>query len=171
MIVSDGSAGAIVTWYDYRGGGADIYAQRVNAAGVPLWTANGVALCTAVANQISPMITSDGAGGGIVTWSDSRTGVNDIYAQRVNSAGVVQWAANGVALCTAIGNQAKPVIASDGVGGAIVAWNDGRSGNSDVYAQRINVAGAVQWTADGVGVSSLPGDQGNTVVVSDGYLE
>jgi hypothetical protein len=35
-IVSDGAGGAIVAWQDYRGGmGADIYAQRILATGVP----------------------------------------------------------------------------------------------------------------------------------------
>ena len=73
-IVSDGAGGAIVTWYDIRSGNYDIYAQRVNAAGVPQWTANGVALCTAANNQYSPTIVSDGAGGAIVTWYDYRSG-------------------------------------------------------------------------------------------------
>ena len=88
-IASDGAGGAIVTWYDYRSGSADIYAQRVIAAGVPQWTANGVALCTAAGVQQSPTIVSDGAGGAIVTWQDLRGGTTyDIYAQRVNAAGV-----------------------------------------------------------------------------------
>ncbi|MGD1047558.1 MAG: hypothetical protein ABR899_02250, partial [Candidatus Krumholzibacteriaceae bacterium] len=34
------------------------------------WVQDGVALCTAPANQQSPQITSDGAGGAIVTWED-----------------------------------------------------------------------------------------------------
>src|SRR5262249_51400896 len=45
VIVSDGAGGAIVAWQDFRNAGDyDIYVQRVNAAGVPQWTANGVAL-------------------------------------------------------------------------------------------------------------------------------
>ena len=30
---ADGGGGAIVSWEDYRGGGADVYAQRVTALG------------------------------------------------------------------------------------------------------------------------------------------
>ncbi|HTP79121.1 MAG TPA: hypothetical protein VMM57_01815, partial [Bacteroidota bacterium] len=42
-IVSDGSGGAIITWEDHRNGtDNDIYAQRINAAGTPQWTSNGV---------------------------------------------------------------------------------------------------------------------------------
>jgi len=48
-------------------------------------------------------IVSDGAGGAIVTWSDFRGGdpKAHIYAQRMNATGTPQWAADGVALCTA----------------------------------------------------------------------
>ena len=100
-IVSDGAGGAIVTWQDFRGGNSDIYVQRVNVAGTPQWTVNGVALCTATGNQFGPAIASDGAGGAIVTWQDFRGGNYDICAQRVTAAGAPQWTANGVALCTA----------------------------------------------------------------------
>jgi hypothetical protein len=65
--VSDGAGGAIVTWYDNRGGDLDIYAQRLNSAGTPQWTADGVALCAATGDQRYPTIASDGAGGAIVT--------------------------------------------------------------------------------------------------------
>jgi hypothetical protein len=87
--------GAIVAWYDKRNGNFDIYVQRVNAMGQIMWALDGIALCVAANDQISPTITSDGAGGAIVTWWDFRSGTDyDIYAQRVNGAGVVQWTAN-----------------------------------------------------------------------------
>ena len=121
-ITSDGAGGAIVTWEDSRSGNYDIYAQRVNASGAVQWTADGVALCTATGSQWAPTITSDGAGGAIVTWQDYRSGNYDIYAQRVNASGAVQWTADGVALCTATGYQGAPTITSDGAGGAIVTW-------------------------------------------------
>ena len=89
------------------------------------WVQDGVALTatlTATWEQAYPTIVSDGAGGSIVTWYDYRNGNWDIYAQRVNASGVVQWGANGVALCTAAGGQQVPTIVSDGAGGAIVTW-------------------------------------------------
>jgi hypothetical protein len=168
-IVSDGAGGAIVTWQDDRSTSTDIYAQRVNAAGVPQWTADGVALCTAADRQLSPTIVTDGAGGAIVTWEDQRVITNrQIYAQRVNAAGVPQWTANGVALCPAAGDQQLPTIVSDGAGGAIVTWEDGRSGHYDIYAQRMNAAGVPQWTADGVAVCTATGDQRIPTIVTDG---
>ena len=168
MIVSDGAGGAIVTWYDGRIAGKDIYAQRVDASGAIQWTADGVALCTATWNVIWPTITSDGAGGAVVTWMDDRSASYDIYAQRVNASGAVQWTTDGVAICTATGDQAGPTIVSDGAGGGIVTWYDGRSENAHIYAQRVNASGAVQWTANGKALCTATGDQLYPTITSDG---
>ena len=154
MIVSDGAGGAIVTWYDYRGSNYDIYAQRVNASGTVQWAADGVALCTATGDQQYPMIISDGAGGAIVTWQDRRSGIDDIYAQRVDASGAVQWTIDGVPLCASTGNQQHPTIAADGAGGAIVTW---WANGDDIYAQRMNASGAVQWADNGVAVCAATG--------------
>lgn len=160
--VSDGAGGVIVTWYDSRNGNGDnIYAQRLNAAGTVQWTANGVAVCTAANGQESPSIVSDGSGGAIITWSDSRNPTAaDIYAQRVDAAGTIQWTTNGVAICTAANAQFWPTIISDRSGGAILTWNDRRGGTHyDIYAQRINATGVVQWTANGVVICTAINDQ------------
>jgi len=132
------------------------------------WIPDGVALCTAPGNQQYPTVASDGAGGAIVTWFDKRSGTNDIYAQRVSSTGVAQWTANGVALCTAASYQEYPVIASDGAGGAVVAWYDYRSGHNRVYAQKVDASGVVQWTTDGVALCPFPYGQQSPRIISDG---
>ena len=161
QIVSDGSGGYIITWTDYRNGSSsDIYAQRVDSSGTAQWTANGVAVCTATSSQYSPQVVSDGSGGAIITWYDYRSGSNyDIYAQRVNSSGSVQWTPDGVAVCTATGEQSSPQIVSDGSGGAIVTWNDYRDSDweDDIYAQRVDSSGAVRWAENGVAICTIGG--------------
>ena len=169
-IVSDGAGGAIVVWEDGRisGTNRNVFAQRISAAGAVLWTANGVALCTAANNQYLPKIVSDDAGGAIVTWTDFRIGgVSDIFVQRVNAAGATLWAANGVGLSGPSSSEYSPVIVADGSGGAIVTWQDFRTGTGDIYAQRINAPGAIQWTLDGVLISATGWDV-NGQMVSDG---
>jgi len=224
-IVSDGSGGAIITWYDNRNGNLDIYAQRINADSIVQWTTNGVAICTAINNQMYPTIVSDGSGGAIIAWQDTRsvaeTGVyvqrinasgtiqwaengvaldtvggtqshatsiisdgnggaivtwedardynnKDIYAQRINAGGTIQWTANGVAICTAINDQIFPTIVSDGIGGAFITWQDWRNGNFDIYAQRINADSTVRWTANGVAICTAAGNQNVPTIVGDG---
>jgi hypothetical protein len=68
-----------------------------------------------------------------------------MFAQRVASNGVVQWTADGVALCIQPEAQEQPSIATDDVGGAIVAWMDFRNNGSqsDIYAQRVTANGHI----------------------------
>jgi hypothetical protein len=168
--VSDGAGGVIVAWVDYRNGNADIFAQRIPADGVPLWTADGVALCTAAGDQLGPAIVADNAGGAIVTWQDFRSGTDfDIYARKISAAGTVQWTSDGVALCSATGSQWNPILVTDGGTGAIVAWQDQRSGsNDDIYAQRILTDGTVNWTVNGVALCTATNWQGNIAAAADG---
>ena len=168
-IVSDGAGGAIIVWQDARNGvDYDVYVRRINGSGAPQWTPDGVAVCTLAANQSAPQIVSDGSGGAIMAWVDTRSGTGDIYVQKVNSGGAMQWTANGVGLCTAADVQTDPSIVSDGIGGAIVAWEDNRSLSWDVYARRINSAGTPQWAANGVALSAQANFQFNPVLLPDG---
>lgn len=169
-IVADGAGGAIIAWHDFRPGpfDAEIYAQRVNAQGTPLWFANGVPLSIAVSNQTNPKAVADGSGGAIVVWEDARSGPADVYAQRVNAAGSTQWTFNGVALSTAASTQLSLVAASDGAGGAIVAWEDQRNGDNDLYARRVNASGVPQWIANGAAICTAPNAQFGCAIASDG---
>jgi hypothetical protein len=174
QITSDGSGGAIITWQDGRDGNTnmfDIYAQRVNASGITQWTANGVPICTTWPNgQCDPFIVSDDSGGAIITWEDFRSGVNcQVYAQRVNASGITEWTPNGVPICTASNTRQYPILVSDGLGGAIITWQDYRNGtNWNIYAQRVNASGVTQWTTDGVAICSASGNQETPILVSDG---
>ncbi|HAG51817.1 MAG TPA: hypothetical protein DCL42_10875, partial [Deltaproteobacteria bacterium] len=142
-IVTDGSGGAIITWWDLRNdiNYPDIYAQRIDATGNVLWTADGVPISTAAGYQYSPTIVTDGSGGAIITWHDYRSGNYDIYAQRINANGNVLWTTDGVAISTAANNQEWSTIVADGSGGAIITWQDFRSSNYDIYSQRVSGSG------------------------------
>jgi len=163
QICSDGEGGAIIVWKDdrYSIGNYDIFARRIDMEGTVKWTHDGVPICTNPKNQADPQICSDGSGGAIITWFDYRSGTNyDIYAQHVNSEGVVSWTIDGKPICTATNHQFSPKICSDGIGGAYITWYDLRSGsNYDIYAQRINSAGFTTWTPNGVAICTESYDQ------------
>lgn len=173
QLISDGTGGVIIVWQDLRSGltTADLYAQRIDSNGSVLWTADGIAINSAANNQEFPQLTSDGSGGGIVTWQDGRNGTDfDIYAQRINSNGAVLWTADGVAISTAPNGQFLPKLSNDGSGGSIITWQDYRNGftNADLYAQRIDGSGSILWTADGVAISTAANDQEFPQLISDG---
>ncbi|MFX0132806.1 MAG: hypothetical protein ACFFDN_04080 [Candidatus Hodarchaeota archaeon] len=143
IICSDGIGGAIIAWQDGRSGiNYDIYAQRIDASGVPHWGNNGTPICTQLGAQLQQQIHPDGVGGVVISWSDGRNGANrdDIYAQRVNSEGKMLWKNNGSLVCQATGEQWYPRICSDGTGGVIIAWRDNRQGvaQADVYVQHVS---------------------------------
>src|SRR5438132_4169477 len=130
VITTDGAEGAIIAWQDSRSYPiTHIYGQRVLASGVvdPGWPIDGRVLCLAFggsppAGQSGQKIVSDGAGGAIVAWLDSRSGTHcDIYAQHVLASGVVDsaWPVDGRALSPTCGDLR---MISDGAGGAVVEW-------------------------------------------------
>ncbi|NQT29648.1 MAG: hypothetical protein HQ596_03660 [Candidatus Saganbacteria bacterium] len=169
-LISDGSGGAIIVWHDYRSGkGEDIYAQKINSQGNSLWQENGIPICSTSGTQWYPKIASDGTGGAIITWTDGRgsSSDNNIYAQRINSSGKYLWEKDGIPVCAALNNQERPEItqASDG---AIIAWNDSRSNNIDIYAQKVDLSGKLLWQKNGVAACSLPYAQENPRLSPDG---
>ncbi len=174
-ISTDDASGAIITWIDsppQPNLNWDIYAQRVDVSGTAQWIANGIPIVMGPARQqVLGAVVGDGFGGAIITWTDDRstTTIDDIYAQRVNALGVVQWTANGNPISTSSQNQQFPVIASDGVGGAIIAWEDDRTTiGKDIYAQRVNSLGTTHWTTNGVAISTATGQQEKPGIIGDG---
>ncbi|NIM12567.1 MAG: hypothetical protein GTO45_10675 [Candidatus Aminicenantes bacterium] len=170
QVAADSSGGFIITWFDRRNGrNYDIYAQRINGEGRIQWTANGVAICTAVGDQYDPMPVSDGTGGAFIVWQDRRNGNDyDIYAQRIDSSGRVQWDADGVGICTEKQDQDNLQAAADEKGGVVITWQDRRNGKDyDIYARRIDSSGRVQWRANGVEICTAEYDQRGPRLVSD----
>jgi len=156
--LSDGKGGVFVVWQDPRLANTnnDIYGQYIDNTGKLLWDTAGLPICTAQNQQLTPQLISDGTDGIIVVWSDQRTKVADgnIYAQRINAAGTIQWAKDGVLVCDYTGNQSVPNIVKGG-SGYIIAWSDARKATNDrnIFAQSIDGSGTPQWTtATGGGV-------------------
>jgi hypothetical protein len=123
------------------------------------WVPNGIGICALPGNQVEPRIIADGAGGAIVVWEDSLGSDNNVRVQRLDADGFIQWTANGVPLTSGSYTRGKPRLVSDGAHGAIVVWEDNRSGGYDIYAQRISPSGAPLWAAGGVAICASAGDQ------------
>lgn len=143
-MVTDGAGGAIITWEIFTASGRDVYAQKINSAGQTAWTQDGIVICNAYSDQILPSIISDGDGGAIIVWQDFRFSGWDVYAQKINSSGGIEWAQNGITISNAWGFQIGPNLISHIDGGAIIVWYDQRSGSSgDIYAERVTDSGSL----------------------------
>jgi MYXO-CTERM domain-containing protein len=128
----------------------DVLARRVLGTGVRV-DQNELVLSMAYNAQYYPAVAFDGTNY-LVVWSDTRNWATtgfDIYGVRVSASGTV-LDPNGLAICTANGNQTSPDVDFDGTN-FFVVWEDRRPGTSvaDVYGSRIAKTGA---PLDGQGV-------------------
>jgi hypothetical protein len=141
----------------------------LDGSGSPLWQENGIPVSSAPGTQWYPKIASDGQGGAIIAWADGRisSSDNNIYAQHLDPSGKILWEKDGIPVCSAQHNQERPVVLST-QNGAIIAWNDARSGNIDIYLQKVNLAGKLEWQRDGVCACSYPYSQENPKLSPDG---
>src|SRR5262245_23942038 len=156
--------GALVAWSDRRtDANGDVYVQRLDGSGVTFWAAGGVAVCVASGTQSEPQVVSDGSGGAVVVWSDTRSGSGQIYAQRVSAQGQALWTVNGIRMGNGTG-EAMARVESDGVGGALVVWNVGQT----VRMQRVSGDGTLQWGANGIPVTTTLSMASSVQLVSDG---
>ncbi|HEY6866542.1 MAG TPA: hypothetical protein VI792_04750, partial [Candidatus Eisenbacteria bacterium] len=176
VMCSDGAGGAYVAMENGSAGSKGIVSvTRMSGAGAfaPGWSECGVAFGDGTSHESDPQIALDDGGGVLVVWSDWRLGgpgAPDIMAARVTPSGTLD-AGWGGWICRAAGAQTDPVVVSDGAGGGVMAWQDGRSASGDdIYAQRMTKAGSIAsgWPADGVAVCTSPGPQFDLHMVQDG---
>ena len=174
-IISDGvptagGSGAIVTWTDDRDGNNHIYAQRVLASGAIAsgWAIDGQVVSVSGTDEVAPTLVSDGGTGAIVAWGDATSGHHNIRARHLLASGALDptWPVGGARLGIAGSEETFQVMASDGAGGAIVAWQQ----NSDIFAQHVLASGALDsaYPAGGRAVVALPNQQHEPEIIATG---
>ena len=159
----------ICCWRDYRNGtGYGVYAQSLDFWSAAQWTANGIPVFSASSGNANELHISASSDGGILAaWHDDRDGTNRAYAQKVSSAGSAQWTSEGELVCGITGQTTDPKIATDGLGGALVVWCDGRF-ESDLYMQHIDASGSLLWTSNGAMLTEAPRSQYVVAITDDG---
>ncbi|MFM2227944.1 MAG: hypothetical protein RL664_1287, partial [Bacteroidota bacterium] len=80
-------------------------------------------------------------GGAIVAWQDSTINDWDVYSQKINSLGQIQWTPGGMVVSSAIEIQSHPKNVPDGNGGSIYVWQDKRANQYDIYCHHLNDQG------------------------------
>jgi len=173
-MIADNSGGAVLAWYYEKQGesggseiSAQVYSQRIGPKGNTLWQPEGVPVSIGSQMIAQPRLVSDDSGGAIVFW-ESRV---SIYAQRLNATGNALWPEEGIQVWDGEGTPRSPYysVASDGSGGAIVAWNyveKGKVGGTSptLRGQRLAADGNKLWRDDGILVSTSIKDRGATRV-------
>lgn len=135
------------------------------AAGGRRWTGAGVAVAGLPEfDELSPSSCSDGQGGAILAWL-SDGGTDNVWVQKLNSAGAEQWAAGGVKVANdARGGNVAPQVVSDDNHGAIVCWMDNSDGSMNVYGTHVLSAGTIDTNWNG-GVPVVAASSGGALDV------
>jgi hypothetical protein len=155
----------LVIWEEDRvGTDWDIIGARVTPQGGVL-DPSGIPISTAADDQLMPALAFDGTNYCVV-WEDDRDDtLYNIYGARLTPQGEVLDAA-GIPISTAENDQLTPAVVFDGVG-FFVAWEDYRTGVSDIYGARVTPQGTVLDTA-GIPISAATNAQLLPALVYDG---
>jgi hypothetical protein len=137
ILVSDGSQGAYIAM---QCGYYDCYLVHVNGDGVLTGGVDGLDLGF---NELGDAV-SDGAGGVIAAGLDGLQVVANRAA--VSGAAVISLWGSAVAVGNTTDTPTDIHAVSDGLGGAVIAWNT----DDNVRVQRINSAGSALWAAGGL---------------------
>ncbi|MBM3323180.1 hypothetical protein FJY69_06860, partial [candidate division WOR-3 bacterium] len=153
-----------VAWEDTRDeDNPTVYGARVSSAGTVL-DPGGFALAHCATAQSGPALAYDGTNW-LAVWSEMRGANADVYGQRFTGTGV-RLDAEPFLVSGAADDQSGPVVGFDGANW-LVAWEDERWGNVDLYAARVSPAGRV---LDSLGISVFRGSyaQGKPALAFDG---
>jgi len=134
----DDESNYIIAWNDKRNGDYDIFAQRYLYDGTAIGDNFRVNDDTSGKTQSAPCISVNGFGNFIITWSDSRNGDSDVYAQRYLSNGTA-LGSNYRLSNTGEMRQSNSavVLGNDRI---YAAWQDNRGGQTgfDIWANVMN---------------------------------
>jgi hypothetical protein len=145
---------------NYQGEKKNIFQQMISDKGKLLWGNDGKPVTNQKGNQINPQfVIADSSV--IITWTNEYKNVKDVFVQRFNSNGTRLWETNGIRIINFSGNQFGQRIVYDNKANIIIAWIDRRDDNSfaDLYIQKINLNGKIQWDSLGVLISSAQNTQ------------
>ena len=139
----DGAGDFVVVWDDLRNVhyDIDIYFQRYTSTGSALGVNTKVNDDIDSLKQWSPSIAMDATGNFVIVWIDERNGNRDIYFQRYTSTGTPLGANIKVNNDATNSDQISPSISMDATGNFVIAWQDFRNSNWDIYFQRFTDTG------------------------------
>lgn len=132
------------------------------------WIWNDILLSGGAADQVRPQIAYSGQTHLLIVWESRENDASDIHGALLVST---QSTPIPIQICTVAGDQCNPVVAWDGTS-YLVAWEDKRSGNFDIYATRINPNGNIldgsTSQGSGLAICNAANDQVHPAVIWNG---
>ncbi len=135
FITVSGQGEFLVAWEDERNGDIDIYCQRFDTLGNLIGENLLVNDEINLSYQFYPSTARDFSGRTLITWTDTRGGESDIYAQFFDENGN-RMGDNFLVNDNQNNTQWYPIVSADSAGHFLIVWMDNRDGNWDIYGQR-----------------------------------
>jgi len=102
-------------------------AQKISSSGEKLWGENGISLSAENTNPNEISLSPDNNGGVYFVWNDDFTTYGKIYAQHIDSTGLLSFEENGMELGD-LNCISKIIICSDQQGGLFVSYKTDEPG-------------------------------------------
>ncbi|WP_418316906.1 putative Ig domain-containing protein [Piscinibacter sakaiensis] len=141
VVAADPAAGYVVAWVsdNQDGSGRGIYVQRLDLAGQKIGVETRVNT-TISGDQVAPGVALTASGAFVVVWQSADASGEGIYMQRFDANGQQAGDETLVNVVTA-NDQTVPVVAMDGSGNFVVAWQGRDADGSGILARRFDAAG------------------------------
>lgn len=167
LAIAEGDDGAaLCAWVDDRSGTRTAYVQRLDAAGLPMWTYGGIVVSGDGDEHWYCQVAADGDGGAIVFWQASTAVARILRGQRIDASGTLLWGPDGVVISDDMSTGGLAATA-DAEGGAYVAWAEQLGTSPRIWVQRLSPSGSGMWPAGGVAVTATEYYQVGPVIAGD----
>jgi len=173
-LVRSDNGSVIMNWDAYTGNVATtatikIFVQKFAADSTRQWTlpqdtVQNLGRVAGISFQPTPV--SDGNNGVLIYWVDDRdiNSRQSIWAQRINSAGVIQFPKNGSegSLLSTNNHFSPTATYLSATGETVMFWTETNGGQTIVgglYGQKFDATGNRQWGANGIEFKALDNNQ------------
>ncbi len=143
----DSSNNIVVAWVDDSASDKEIYLQKFDITGTNIWP-SPKNISNSAFDDYLPSLAIDNSDNIYLSWTEDISGVLNARLAELDSSGISQWETQ-VNISSLSDNQYDPAVAiNDSLSFVYVSWTDDRGGDEDIYAQKYDLNGSVQWADD-----------------------
>ena len=165
-VLADDSGGVFVFWIESAGSRGIIVSQHYDKTGKVLWGKKPLSVTDNTLNVISFSVIK--AEDDVYIAYQVLKKNKAVYHQLINSRGKLLWGKNGKVCSSGEGTQSMPQMTTSG-NSLILSWANEINNDRDIYIQKYNRNGKPQWTAGGLPVIRINGDQFGQRLIPDDH--
>ncbi|MBS4056348.1 MAG: carboxypeptidase regulatory-like domain-containing protein [Bacteroidales bacterium] len=144
LALPEGSTDIYVYWSEQNGNQNQwgLYGQKLNASGTRSWGNSGRIFIPVSGTQVLPIAARRSPDDMVVFYEEFSSVMNSgIKAMRINTDGTFIWSPTSAYVSSLQSEKGKIVASEFDNNQWILAWEDSRAGNRDIYAQNIQLTG------------------------------